>query len=211
MSAGEKECSHHKGNRNKKFRRIFSGFLIFCFIILVIFLIILAVLQPHKPQFIIQDATIFNFNVSAPNLLSSNLQITVISHNPNDKIGIYYDKLDAYAVYQNQQITYYSSISPVYQGHKDTNVWSPFLYGVDVPIYENNGFALKEDQSTGRIELLIKLDGRVRWKVGEITTLKYNIHVRCLAYINFGSSANEGIFVSSVEKYQIQRRCSVGV
>ncbi|XP_047311181.1 NDR1/HIN1-like protein 1 [Impatiens glandulifera] len=208
---GGKECSHHKGKQKKKIQRLCGGLFICLFILLLVFLIIWAVLQPRKPRFVLQDATVFNFNVSAPNLLSSNFQVTVAAHNPNERIGIFYDTLDAFAVYQSQQITYYTAIPPVYQGHKDNNVWSPFLYGVNVPIAPYNGAALTEDQSDGMINLLIKLDGKVRWKVGTFTTGRYHLHVRCLATLNFGNHASNGVFVSTAMKYQIYQSCKVSV
>ncbi|KAA8518500.1 hypothetical protein F0562_015974 [Nyssa sinensis] len=126
----EKGCSEHRKNRRRKrIRQCCAGLLIFNFILLVLILIIWAILQPRKPRFVLQDATIFAFNVSSPNYLTSNIQITIYSRNPNDKIGIYYDKLDVYGSYRNQQITYYTSIPPTYQGHKDVNVWSPLITG----------------------------------------------------------------------------------
>ncbi|MFX6536275.1 hypothetical protein ABTG41_18780, partial [Acinetobacter baumannii] len=80
--------------------------LILAFIILLIILITWAILQPRKPRFTLQDATIFNLNVSSPNIISTTIQITVNSHNPNSRIGIYYDRMSVYATYHSQQITY---------------------------------------------------------------------------------------------------------
>nr|DAD29601.1 TPA_asm: hypothetical protein HUJ06_031069 [Nelumbo nucifera] len=42
------------------------------------------------------------FNISDGNFLTSNFQVIVSSRNPNDKIGIYYNRLDVYATYSNQ-------------------------------------------------------------------------------------------------------------
>lgn len=206
-----KECNHHKNKRKKLFRRCFAGLLIVGFILLLIVLIVWAILQPHKPRFILQDATIFNFNVSAPNILSSSIQVTIYSRNPNSKIGIYYTKAEVYATYRSQQISYYTVIPPVYQGHKDVNVWSPFLYGNNVPIAPYNGVALSQDQSSGAVWLMIKMDGRIKWKVGTLTTGRYHLHVTCPAYITFGNKGNSGILVGSGIKFQLDQRCSVSV
>jgi len=208
----EKQCIHHRGKWRNRIRRGCACLLIFNFILLVIILLVWAVLQPKKPRFVVQDASVFAFNVSvsSPNFLSSNIQVTVISRNPNDKIGVYYDKLDIYAVYRNQQITYYTAIPPVYQGHKDVNVWSPFIYGTNVPIAPYNGDALAQDQSNGAIWLMIKIDGRVRWKVGGFVSGRYRLHVTCPAYIPFGNR-NSGIVVGNAVKYQLATKCSVNV
>ncbi|CAK9180593.1 unnamed protein product [Ilex paraguariensis] len=207
----EKECIHHKEKRQKRIRAFCACLLIFISIVLFVILIVWAVLQPKKPRFVLQDATVNNLNVSAPNILSSNIQVTIVSRNPNENIGIYYDKLTVYATYRSQQITYTVGIQSVYQGHKDTNVWSPFIYGDMIPIAPYNGPALSQEQASGGIRLMIKIDGRVRFKVGSITTGRYNLHVRCPAYIPFGKNINEfpntGIVVGNSFKYQLAQSC----
>jgi len=77
-------------------------------IVAVAFVVFLvwAILHPHGPRFVLQDVTINDFNVSQPNFLSSNLQVTVSSRNPNDKIGIFYDRLDIYVTYRNQEVAF---------------------------------------------------------------------------------------------------------
>ncbi|KAI3791588.1 hypothetical protein L2E82_05427 [Cichorium intybus] len=206
-----KQCGHHGDKKRKILKRILIGLGILAIIVLLIFFITWAILQPKKPRFVLQDATIYGFNVSAPILLSSNFQVTVAARNPNSKIGIYYDKLDVYATYHSQQITYFTVIQPVYQGHKDTNIWSPFVYGTNVPVAPYNGAALSQDQSNGAIGLVIKMNGRVRWKVGSFISGRYHLHVTCPAYIPFGNK-NSGIAgVVTGVKYQLSQKCSVSV
>jgi hypothetical protein len=193
------------------FRRICAGFLIFNFIILLIILLVWAILQPTKPKFILQDATVYAFNVSSPNLLTSSFQVTISSRNPNDKIGIYYDRLDVYAIYRNQQITLRTQLPPTYQGHKDINVWSPEIYGNAVPVSPYNAESLSQDQSSGTVLVLIKIDGRVRWKVGTFISGKYHLYVKCPAYITFGTRSNGITVGNNAIKYQLVQQCSVSV
>nr|GLL46093.1 NDR1/HIN1-like protein 12 [Ipomoea trifida] len=207
-----KECSIHKDRRQKAVRQFCGCVLILLFLILLTILIVWAVLQPKKPRFILQDATIYNFNVSAPNIFSTTIQVTVSSHNPNRRVGVYYDKLDAFATYHDQQITYYTVIPPVYQGHKDTNLWSPFIYGNNVPIAPFNGPDLRQDQDAGAVWITVKLNGRVKWRVGSFTSGRYHLHVTCPAYIPFGNAPkNGGIVVGNAVKYQLSRSCDVSV
>ncbi|KAI7756412.1 hypothetical protein M8C21_028730 [Ambrosia artemisiifolia] len=211
-----KECTHHKNKRRKLLRKLCIGFLILAVLVLLTFFITWAILQPRKPRLTLQDATIYAFNISGPNtiLLSSNFQVTISSRNPNSRIGVYYDKLNVFASYRNQQITYYTGIQPVYQGHKETNVWSPFVYGTNVPVAPYNGNSLTEDKSDGEIFLLIKMNGRVRWRVGRFISGRYHIHVTCPAIIPFGDkqkSLSPGIVVGTGIKYQLSQRCRVNV
>ncbi|CAL0299444.1 unnamed protein product [Lupinus luteus] len=210
MSA--KECDHHKWWKQKVFRKIFCGIVVFLFIVLVTILLIWAILRPTKPTFILQDVTIYAFNATVPNLLTSNFQVTLTSRNPNDNIGIYYDRLDTYVNYRSQQITLPTAIPPSYQGHKEVDVWSPFVYGTNVPVAPFNFVSLGQDQNDGNILITIKIDGRVRWKIGVFITGHYHLYVRCPAYISFGGSRSNGDVVGeNVIKYQLVQSCSVSV
>ncbi|ONH95932.1 hypothetical protein PRUPE_7G097100 [Prunus persica] len=207
-----KDCGQHGYNkRRRRFKRCCAGLLIFNFILLVTILIVWAILQPSKPRFILQDVTVFNFNNSVPNVFSSSFQVTVSSRNPNDKIGIYYDRLNIYATYRNQQITFSTLIPPVYQGHKDVNVWSPFIYGTEVPIAPYNSLALDQDKNAGSVFLLLKMDGRVRWKVGTFISGRYHFYVRCPAFIPLGPKNNGVVVGNNAIKYQLLQHCKVSV
>ncbi|KAK4790725.1 hypothetical protein SAY86_018029 [Trapa natans] len=207
-----KSCTHH-GQRWRKFWfRVLKYASVTLFILLIVVLITWAVLHPRKPQFILQDTTLYAFNVSAtPSLLTSTFQATVSSRNPNDNIGIYYDRLDVYATYLDQQITTRTRIPASYEGHKDIDVWSPFIYGNSVPVAPYNSAALAQDQANGYIMVMIKIDGRVRWKVGSFTSGGYHIFVTCPAYIPFGDGSKGTSVGNSAVKYQIMHKCHVNV
>jgi hypothetical protein len=57
---------------------------------------------------------------------------------------------------------------------------------------------------------LIKIDGRVRWKVGSIITGRYRLHVTCFASIPF-ENRNSGNYVGNAVKYQLSTRCGVSL
>ncbi|XVE75874.1 hypothetical protein DITRI_Ditri12bG0126700 [Diplodiscus trichospermus] len=209
MSA--KDCGNHGKGRQKLIRRIIAAILVFLLIVLITILLIWAILRPTKPRFILQDTTVYAFNTSVPNFLTSNFQVTISSRNPNDRIGVYYDRLDIYATYRNQQITLRTAIPPTYQGHKEVNVWSPFVYGNMVPIAPDFSAALSSEQSSGSVFLIIKIDGRVRWKVGTFVSGRYHLYVRCPAYITFGSKSSGVLVGENAVKFQFVTRCSVSV
>ncbi|KAL4273299.1 hypothetical protein GQ457_13G012170 [Hibiscus cannabinus] len=206
-----KDCGNHRIYRRKIFRRIIGGILIFLLLVLITILIIWAILRPSKPSFVLQDTTLYAFNASIPGLLTSNFQLTLSSRNPNDRIGIYYDRLHVYATYDYQQITLGTSIPPTYQGHKEINVWSPFISGNSVPIAPQFATSLGSQQASGSVFLMIKVDGRVRWKVGTFISGRYHLHVTCPALINFGSESTGVMVGENAIKYQFLTRCSVSV
>ncbi|CAN8257040.1 unnamed protein product [Cochlearia groenlandica] len=203
----------HSSRRRKILRRIIFPITFLIILISVIILLTWAILKPSKPRFTIQDATVFSFNVSGepPSLLTSKLQITLFSRNPNDKIGIYYDRLDVYASYRSQQVTFPTSIPRTYQGHKEVNVWSPFVGGNYVPVAPYNGLSLEQEKKLGEIMLMVHIDGRVRWKVGSFITGTYRLYVKCPAKINFGNNDGRVIIGDNAVKYMIINACEVSV
>uniref|UniRef100_A0A7N0UTX1 Late embryogenesis abundant protein LEA-2 subgroup domain-containing protein n=1 Tax=Kalanchoe fedtschenkoi TaxID=63787 RepID=A0A7N0UTX1_KALFE len=205
------DCGKHGYKHKKLICRIFIGFLIFQIAVLFIVFLVWAILRPTKPSFTIQDATVYAFNVStSPCLLTSTIQLTITSRNPNSKIGVYYDNLHVYATYRDQQITLPTRLPSEYQGHKEISVWSPFVFGNLVPVAPHNAMALAQDQISQMVDLVIKLDCRVRFKVGSFISGRYHLDVRCPARITFGSRST-GVLVGGGVKYQLVQGCSVSL
>ncbi|ONK55971.1 uncharacterized protein A4U43_C10F2820 [Asparagus officinalis] len=152
------------------------------FVILLIYLI----LHPSKPQFYLQNTTVSN-------LALSSVQATILSKNPNTKVGVYYDDLRAYAVYKGQQITAGSALPPFFQEHEDSNVLSASMYGAGMPVTASAGYEVGRDQEAGRaMALTVRIDGKLRWKVGSWVSGKYRFNVDCVAIIGIGSSVGGG-------------------
>ncbi|KAJ4979210.1 hypothetical protein NE237_009990 [Protea cynaroides] len=203
-------CEKHDCKRKKLIRAILAGIVVFVILVLFVILLIWLILRPTSPQFMLQDVTVYQFNVTSPNFLTSTIQVTVSSRNPNDKIGIYYDKLDIYATYRNQQFTLPTLLLPTYEGHKDINVWSPFLSGNSVPIAPYLATALNEDQSAGFVLINVKLYGKLRWKVGTWISGHYRINVKCPAYIRFGNPGSGVTFHTGI-KYTLSQSCGTDI
>ncbi|CAL5357221.1 unnamed protein product [Camellia sinensis] len=211
-----KGCDHHHcDDRKTLYPRVFIILISFIVLILFIILLIYLILRPTKPHFTLLSTTIYAFNVTTTptNLLTSTFQVTLSSTNPNSRIGIYYDKLDVYAVYRRQQITLPTLLPASYQGHEDVSVWSPFLYGNAVPVAPYVAAALCGDEAAGTVLINVKVDGRVRWKVGDFVSGKYRLYVKCAAYIPFGNkNSNSGIVIGpGINKYQLVQNCHVDV
>lgn len=212
----EKLCPYHQRHYYHHWHKFCRDLLccLFFLVILVLLaiLIIWLVLRPTKPRFYLQDAVIYSFNTTGgvPSLLNSNIQVTIASRNPNDRVGIYYDRLHVYAAYKYQQITPATAVTPIYQGHKDILLWSPFLCGVEVPLAPFLAEALERDHAAGALLLNVKLDGRIRWKVGSWTSGHYHLFVDCPALLSFGGEWGSG--ASPVVRYERRiAACKVSV
>ncbi|XP_066355656.1 NDR1/HIN1-like protein 1 [Miscanthus floridulus] len=208
-----KDCGNHgDDDLRRSCRRLLAILLVLALLVAIIALIIYLVLRPTHPRFFLQDASLRQLDLSngtSSSVLSTALQITVASRNPNDKVGVYYDRLDVYASYKYQQITVAASLPAVYQGHGDVDIWSPVLSGPDVPFAPYLADALRQDCQAGYLILQVKIDGRVRWKVGSWISGHYHLFVTCPAFlVTTGGNGEPG---ASGFKFQTTTYCRVEV
>ncbi|KAJ6833063.1 NDR1/HIN1-like protein 1 [Iris pallida] len=202
-----------------KKRRFVYGFLTILSLMLFLVFIAWLVLHPSKPEFYLKDASVYELTLSPQRqlVINSSIQATLLSRNPNARVGVYYDALRAYAVYRDQQITAESPLPPFYQGHEDANLLSASLRGTGVPVAPSVGYGVGRDvQVAGRMLLLLKLDGQLRWKVGSWVSGRYRFDVRCDAVVGVPpaaggagdpSSMSSGVLLGSVQGSQ----CSTSV
>ncbi|KAJ8768237.1 hypothetical protein K2173_021177 [Erythroxylum novogranatense] len=211
MSSCEKQCGKQCCHSRKElYRRILI--VVGAIVVVVLFAIFLVwiILRPTKPQIVLHDNTLYALNLSQPNFVTMNMQITISTRNPNARVGIYFDKFDIYASYRNEQITPATELPRGnYLGHKEINVWSPFLCGNSVPISLYAAAALCEDLNAGIVLVNIKVSGKLKWKVGTWMSGKYHLSANCPVYISCGK--HDGVPFELGIKYQSVSSCSVDV
>ncbi|KAM0946220.1 hypothetical protein DsansV1_C09g0092671 [Dioscorea sansibarensis] len=186
-------------NRIKLDGRICGCLFGFVFIILLTILIIYLILHPTHPKFTLQSSSIDQLNLSTTStnftLLTTSLQVSISSYNPNNHIGIYYHNLHAYTTYRGQQITLPTSLPGGYQGHHESLLWSPLLYGSNVPLFQLLGRSMDEDKHAGLILFQVIIDGKVRWRVGSWLSNYYHITANCPAFFFIDNSKHQLSFM----------------
>jgi len=178
-----KDCGNHgDDDLRRSCRRLLGLLLGLALIVAIIALIVYLVLRPTHPRFFLQDASLRQLDLSngSSNLLSTTLQVTVAA-----------------------------SLPPVYQGHGDVDVWSPVLAGPNVPFAPYLADALQQDCQAGYLILQVKIDGRVRWKVGSWISGHYHLFVTCPAFLV--TNGGNGAPGASGFKFQTTTSCRVEV
>ncbi|XP_021283559.1 NDR1/HIN1-like protein 1 isoform X2 [Herrania umbratica] len=178
LSKSPKHCAKQGLSIDKSYKKLFLAFSAFFSTILAFIFLIWLILHPSKPQFSLREADIYQLNLSGPHLLNSSIQLTLLSKNPNKKVGIYYDKLQAYAAYKGQQITVDTSLPPFYQGYEESNLLTASLEGKGLPVASSFGYEVGRDQTAGRIVLNLKkmhsffYSGRMRGGIASALLLR---------------------------------------
>ncbi|KAJ1266769.1 hypothetical protein BS78_07G003800 [Paspalum vaginatum] len=196
-----KYCEQHKDCEQRRlYRRFCAALVVLILLALLIVLIVWLVLRPTKPRFSLNDVTIVCLNVSSSSALTVTMQATLASRNPNDRVGIYYDRADVFAEYRGAQVTVATALPPVFQSRGDAIVWAPFLSGADVPLPPYLAAALAQDETAGYLLVTVRVDGWIRWKAGAFITGHYHLRVRCPALLtvndgqgSYGSNAGGGL------------------
>nr|GEV26287.1 reverse transcriptase domain-containing protein [Tanacetum cinerariifolium] len=129
-----------------------------------------------------------------PPTLTSIIQTTISSRNPNHQIAIYYEKLGVHIAYRTQPITSSTMVPPSFMGHNDVITWSPFLYGSDVTLAPDLATTMSQDIQAEIVSVNVRASGIVRWQVGTISG-KYHINVNCPTNIYFGKK--DGAYIAS--------------
>ena len=73
--------------------------------------------------------------------------------------------------------------------------------------------SLQQDRDAGTVMVNVKVNGRVKWKVGTWVSGTYHLYVNCPAYIRVSGAGDRsgGIVVVAPAKFQLLQGCSVDV
>lgn len=155
------------------------------------------VVRPNKVKFHVTEANLSEFNLAGNNTLYYNLSLTVSVRNPNKKIGIYYDRIEARAFYKDQRFGY-DTLNPFYQGHKNTSILTPTFQGKQVipALAGDELLEFNQEKTSGVYDIYVKLYLRIRFKIGKIKTHKFKPKIECDLKIPLSEN---GTVVSRIE------------
>ncbi|XP_031503891.1 NDR1/HIN1-like protein 1 [Nymphaea colorata] len=176
-------CKQHGWKSKKLYRWILWGVPSFLSVVLLTILIIYLVLLPSKPSFVLQDASVVQLKATGPGLISSSIQASIVSHNSNNRVGIFYDTLEAHVAYLDQQITPPVLLPQTYQSPDESSVWTPLMCGTDVPAAPYVVASIQQTPSYASTSFSVRIGGKLRWQVGSWTSGHYGFYVQCDAYL----------------------------
>ncbi|KDP36128.1 hypothetical protein JCGZ_08772 [Jatropha curcas] len=155
------------------------------------------VVRPNKLKFHVTDAVLSEFNYTNTNTLQYNLTTTISIRNPNKKIGIYYDRIEARAYYEDQRFGSHI-LSPFYQGHKNTSIITPSFQGQRIVLLSGEELTqFNQEKTSGIYSIYVKLYLRIRFKIGKVKTGKFKPKIECDLKIPLNSA--DGRLASGAE------------
>ncbi|KAL1549252.1 NDR1/HIN1-like protein 3 [Salvia divinorum] len=144
----------------------------------IIVLVLWLVFRPNAVKFHVNEASLTEFNINN-NTLHYNLALNLTIRNPNKRIGIYYDRIEARAFYQGQRFSTVD-LQKFYQGKKNTsNVSAEFKGSQLVLLGANEMSKYNEDRTAGKYDIDIKLYLRIRMKFAFVKSTRVKPKIDC--------------------------------
>ncbi|KAI3688177.1 hypothetical protein L1987_81886 [Smallanthus sonchifolius] len=154
-------------------------------------LIIWLTIKPKKLVYSIDDGSIHNYNLSNANHLNATYNFILRAYNPNKKVSVYYDKVDIVVLYDDDTISR-GTIDPFHQPKRNATRFKLNLASHDVSLREEVARDLKVERSSGRVEMVVNLRARIRFKVGAWKSRHYHMKVSCAPIMVHFSTSSKG-------------------
>ena len=132
----------------------------------IVVLVLYLLFRPRMIAATVDSATLSTFDLSpAPaSVLAYNLTVVMTVRNPNKRAGLYYDGVEALALYDGQRFGY-APLDPFFQGRRESTELSP-VFGGQHPLEGDVTAAnFRSQQSGGAFDVEVKLNAKLRVKV----------------------------------------------
>lgn len=161
----------------------------------VVALILWFILRPNVVKFQVTEANLTRFDLKPQsNRLHYNLSLSFSVRNPNQRLGIHYDRLEARGYYGDQRFAAVDMKS-FYQGRKSTKEIGTELNGESLVLLGSGGRKdLREDRKSGVYRIDVKLRFKIRFKFGFLNSWAFKPKIKCHLKVPLGSSGSKGGF-----------------
>jgi hypothetical protein len=142
-------------------------------------LIVWLILRPNNLKFHVTDASLTQFNFTTNQTLNYNMALNITVRNPNKRIGIYYDTIQANSYYEGQRFDTVD-LTPFYQGHKNTTLLNPVFDGQQIVLLGTSEQSNFDSETTNGIYSIdLKINLKMRAKVGWIKIGTFKPKIKC--------------------------------
>ncbi|KAK1561954.1 hypothetical protein Q3G72_003776 [Acer saccharum] len=144
----------------------------------------------NEIKFHANNVSLTQFNLTDNKNLNYRLALDITIRNPNKKIGVYYDRIEAGAYYEDQRLKSVS-ITPFYQGHKNTTVLNVMFEGQQ-PLFGEGIQDFTQEKTSGIYSVDVKLYLRIRFKLGKVKSPRLKPRIDCELKVPVNSSNGGG-------------------
>lgn len=162
-------------------------------IISVVFFITWLVLKPQLPEFQVDSASVSPLNLTGSKLTAT-WNLTLLVRNPNTKLRIYYNSVEASLVYGNGPVLDKTLLAPFFQEKKNETWIRVGLSVVDEYVGEDVVTKISGERASGSVGFGVRVFAWVRFRTGSWwRSRQCLLRVNCdQVQIGFGSNNGSG-------------------
>ncbi|XP_028798512.1 NDR1/HIN1-like protein 6 [Neltuma alba] len=153
------------------------------------------IFKPKLPNYSVESLRIGDLRLNLDMTLDAKFDVKITANNPNENIGIYYEKGGRLSVWFTKTQLCEGSLPIFYQGHRNRTVLDVSLSG-QVESGTTLMAALQQQQQTGRVPLDLKIHAPVAIKLGSLKLRKVRILGKCMLVVD-SLSANSLISIKA--------------
>ncbi|PRQ44120.1 hypothetical protein RchiOBHm_Chr3g0475711 [Rosa chinensis] len=179
-------------NKPTSFARVLMGFFAVSAVIILITFLNWLVMHPKLPEFKVESATVSLLNVTRSELTAT-WDISLLSTNPNKKLRINYDHVEASIVYgdHNHIRLGRTPLRPFVVNHRNQTRIDMKLGAVSEWVGDDVANEISDDRSRGLVTFGVRLMTSVRFKCGLWLSKSRLLLVTC-DRVDLGLSPNNG-------------------
>ncbi|KAF3441671.1 hypothetical protein FNV43_RR15586 [Rhamnella rubrinervis] len=152
----------------------YNSILIFIISVFIFYLIFV----PQELKFTVTDASLtrFDYNSTASNTLFYNMALNITIRNPNKKVGVYFNRIQALPQYEKKRFSLVTltNSTPFYQGHKNTTIVNAIIEGQQVILFKKKEVdKYIAEKNVGVYSIEVKLALRVKARYGKFKSRYY--------------------------------------
>ncbi|KAK9291186.1 hypothetical protein L1049_009374 [Liquidambar formosana] len=182
---------YRDGGRSTLLCRLVSAVFAVLFAIAIFFFIIWLILKPRLPEFQVDSASVAPLNVTKTEL-SATWDITFRVRNPNEKLSVYYHRIEAWVVYGEEDLLYGTDLPPFYQEKRnETTVEAQLAVVSDTA----DGYVLRaisEEKARGLVSFDVRVLALINFRKGVWQTRRHLLRASCEGVIFGFSAPNNG-------------------
>ncbi|KAK1290500.1 hypothetical protein QJS10_CPB18g01717 [Acorus calamus] len=136
------------------------------------------VIRPTKIEYYVENAKITHYNLTSKDALSATFDVSLAAYNPNRRVSVYYDNVEFSVWYVGQMVVTRGG-EAFYQPRQNVTRldFEAAAEGVGLKGYVAG--QMRRERSMGRTDLEVRLNARVRFRVGRWRSKHYKMRVRC--------------------------------
>ncbi|RCV14811.1 hypothetical protein SEVIR_3G009500v4 [Setaria viridis] len=159
----------------------------------VLVLILYLIFRPHMIAATVDSASLATFTLSPTSSLAYNLTVGITVRNPNKRVGLYYDNVEALALYKDQRFGY-APLDSFYQGTEASTKLTPGFHGQQPLQGDVTAAEFRKEQTDGNFAINVGLNAKLRVKVWAFKVPGPKAKITCKLSVPAPGAANGSPF-----------------